>query len=130
MNWFHTGSSQKLESEVTHLAQEVIGAPDFKPEDLAGFSTNWENKQLDELQFAPNNVTPFSGDGWREALVEINIPVPVKGLPAQKFQVPGLHHCSIVEVIKATFGAVSTLPFHLTPFKRICVDSAGKETHV
>jgi hypothetical protein len=83
MNWFHTGGSQKSESEVTHLAQEVIGASDFKPEDLAGFSTNQENKQLDDAQPTARNATPFSDDDWREVSIEIDIPVPMKGLPPQ-----------------------------------------------
>lgn len=62
--------------------------------------------------------------------MEISIPVPVKGSLPRPFKVPGLHHRSIVDVIKATFGAVAALPFHLTPFKRIHVNSDGKETRI
>lgn len=130
MNWFHTGGTQKSEGEVTRLVQEVISAPEFKPGDLAGFSTNRENKNLDNSQATANSTTPFSDDDWHEVSVEIEIPVPKKGSPAQKFKVPGLHHRSIVEVIKATFGAPTALPFHLTPFKRIHVDPTGKEMRV
>lgn len=130
MNWFHTGGTQKSEGEITRLAQEVISAPGFKPEDLTGFSVNLENKTLDNARDAPTGNTPFSDDDWREVSVEIDIPVPVKGSAPRKFQVPGLHHRSIVEVIKATFGAITALPFHLTPFKRIHVDSTGKETRI
>lgn len=130
MNWFHTGGSQKSEGEVTRLAKEVIGAADFNTEDLAGFSASRENKRLDKARTTPSNGAPFFDDDWREVSVEIDIPVPVKGSPPQKYQVPGLHHRSIVEVIKATFGAVTALPFHLTPFKRIHVNSAGKKTRL
>lgn len=130
MNWFHTGGTQKSESEITRLVQEVISAPEFKPEDLAGFNTNRENKELDKAQNSPDNPTPFQDDDWREVSVEIEIPVPKKGSPPEKFNVPGLHHRSIVEVIKATFGAPTALPFHLTPFRRIHVDPTGKETRI
>lgn len=130
MTWFHTGGSQKSEGEITRLVKEVICAPDFKPDDLVGFSTNKENKLLDKPQLSQENGAPFVDDDWREISVEIDIPVPVKGSPPRQFCVPGLHHRSIVDVIKATFGAVTALPFHLTPFKRIHIDSEGKETRI
>lgn len=130
MTWFHTGGSLKSESEITRLTKEVISSPDFKAEDLAGFNTNRENRILDKPQLSLNNDTPFADDEWRHVSVKIDIPVPVKGSPPRSYQVPGLHHRSIIEVIRATFGAASALPFHLTPFKRIHVDSLGKETRI
>lgn len=130
MNWFHTGGSKKSESEVTRLVQEVISAPGFKPDDLAGFNVNRENKTLDDAHATLSSSAPFLDDDWREVSVVIDIPVPSKGSAPRQFQVPGLHHRSIVQVIKATFGAITALPFHLTPFKRIHVDSTGKETRI
>ncbi|KAF9455141.1 hypothetical protein BDZ94DRAFT_1180592, partial [Collybia nuda] len=130
MNWFHTGGNLKSEGEVTRLAQEVISAPGFQPGDLAGFNTNLENKTLDNASRAPGYGNPFLGDDWHEVSVEISIPVPVKGSAPQLFQIPGLHYRSIVEVIKATFGAKSALPFHLSPFKRIHVGPLGQETRI
>jgi hypothetical protein len=130
MSWFHTGGTQKSEGEITRLAEEVISAPDFVPGDLAGFSTNCENRLLDKPQLIIKDGVPYLDDDWREVSVGIDIPVPVKGSSPQNFQVPGLHHRSIVDVIKATFGAVTALPFHLTPFKCILVDSAGIETRI
>lgn len=129
MNWFHTGSSQKSEGEVTRLAKEVISHAEFKPEDLAGFSAHQENKRLDESQNVGSTV-PFSSDDWKEVSVGIDIPVPKKGMPPRKFNVPGLYHRSIVQVIKATWGAVTSAPFHLTPFKRIHLDQNGVKTRI
>ena len=40
MNWFHTGSTQKSEAEITWLAREVILAPGFQPKDLSGFNVH------------------------------------------------------------------------------------------
>ncbi|KAF9464233.1 hypothetical protein BDZ94DRAFT_1216685 [Collybia nuda] len=130
MNWLHTGGTQKSESEVTRLARDVISAPSFKPEDLAEFDTNRENKQIDTAQATTTNTAPFSDDDWREVSVVIDIPVPIKGSSPQKFQVPGLHHRSIIQVIKATFGDSTARSFHLTPFKRIHVDPTGQETRI
>lgn len=50
--------------------------------------------------------------------------------PPRKFKVPGLHHRSIVQVIKATWGAITSKSFHLTPFKRIHVDPKGIRTRI
>lgn len=92
MNWFHTGGSVKSESEITRLAQEVISAPGFKPDHLAGFNANRENKTLDDAHTTPSGSTPFLDDDWREVSVEIDIPVPLKGSAPRQFQVPGLHY--------------------------------------
>lgn len=43
MNWVHTGSERKSEGEVTRLVSEVIQHPEFRQEDLTGFSTRQEN---------------------------------------------------------------------------------------
>lgn len=129
MNWFYTGSTQKSESEITRLAKEVIGHTEFKPEDLAGFSAHRENKHLDDSRDS-GYTTPFSDDDWQEVSVEIEIPVPKQKTPAQKFEVHGLYRRSIIQVIKATWGSVTSQSFHLTPFKRIHVNSHGVETRV
>jgi hypothetical protein len=63
--------------------------------------------------------------------VEIEIPVPQKNTTPKRFLVPGLHHHSIMEVLRATWGAAVLLSFHLIPFHRIHVNfRTGGETHV
>jgi hypothetical protein len=114
MNWFHTGSNHKSEGEITRLAKEVIRNVEFKPEDLAGFCTHWENKQLDD-SVTCGSETLFSDDNWKEVSIEIEVPVLKTKVPLQRSMVPGLHHRSIIQVIKATWGAVTSKAFHLTP---------------
>jgi hypothetical protein len=64
-------------------------------------------------------------------MIDLNIPIPKKGAIPRKFSVAGLHYRSIMEVIKGTWGAVLSLPFHLTPFRRIHVDpNTGEETRI
>jgi hypothetical protein len=128
MTWYNSGSSQKTEKELTRLAKEVIGAPEFNPEDLANFDAHRENQRLNNVLSAEGGIhSPFSHDGWHEVTVEIDVPVPVINTPPRKFAVPGLHHRSIIQVIKETWGAPTSLQFHLAPFRRIYVDAKTQE---
>jgi hypothetical protein len=132
MNWYHTGSSQKTEQELSRLVKDVIGAPEFKAEDLTGFSARRENKRLDDAQ-----ITEGSGDGllfgddWHEVVVDIEVPVPTKGATARRFSIPGFHHRSILEVIKTTWRSAAFSQLHLAPFRRIHVHpDTGVETRI
>ena len=127
MTWYNTGSSQKTEKELTRLVKEVIGAPEFKPEDLGSFDAHQENKRLNDVLPTDKISAPFSDDSWREVTVEIEIPVPVLNTNPRKFAVPGLHHRSIIQVIKETWGSPMSSQFHLTPFRRIYVDPDTRE---
>jgi hypothetical protein len=131
MNWQNTGSSQKTEHELNRLVKEVIGNPQFQSEDLRDFNAHREHKRLDNAKAYEQSPTPFAGDDWQEVSIELTIPIPERNVPPRSFFVPGLHHRSIIEVIKATWGAASSLPFHLTPFRRIHVDpKTGHETRI
>ena len=131
MNWFHTGSTQKSEAEVTRLATEVILAPNFQSKDLLGFNAHRENKRLDNATAtAGEPQTPFSTDDWQEVSVRIEVPIALKNHIPQAFHVPGLHHRSIVRVIKATWKSAISSQFHLTPFRKIHVDPMGNETRI
>ena len=135
MNWANSGSSQKTEAELTRLGREVLSSPDFKSEDLGLFDAHRENKRMDEAFAAMESETPFSRDGWREAKVDIQIPVASRAKkpppPSRTFSIPGFHHRSLVEVIKAAWSESMAKRFHLSPFKRIHVDPQTKaETRV
>jgi hypothetical protein len=127
MTWHNTGSSQKTEKELTRLVKEVIGAPEFKPEDLRSFDAHRENKRLDNGLATEKISAPFSDNSWREATVEIEIPVPVPNTIPRKFAVPGLHHRSIIQVIKEIWGSAMSSQFHLTPFRRIYINPDTRE---
>jgi hypothetical protein len=132
MNWYHSGSSQKSEQEVTRLAKDVICAPGFNPADLVDFNTHRENKQLDNSRASASaGGAPFSSDDWQETSVKIEVPVPTKNSPSQTFHVPGLHYRPIINIIKETWGAATSKQFHLTPFRRIHVHPVtGAETRI
>ncbi|KAF9465231.1 hypothetical protein BDZ94DRAFT_1348997, partial [Collybia nuda] len=130
MNWFHSGGNQKSEAEINRLITEVIANVDFRPSDLADFTIHQGNTSLDKANLGYRNI-PFSTDDWHEVLVDIDIPVPLKGTSSKTFQVPGLYYRSITDVIKNVWGSISFAQFHLSPFKRIHVNpSTGKETRM
>jgi hypothetical protein len=123
MNWANSGSTLKTEAEVTRLGREVLSSPDFKLEDLRSFNAHQENQRMD-VAFSPvgPGKTPFSGDGWREVAVDIEVPVASRTKPpppSRTFTIPGLHFCPLIEVIKAAWSEDIAKQFHLSPFKRI-----------
>jgi hypothetical protein len=132
MTWYHSGSAQKTEQELSRLVKDVIGAPEFKTEDLIGFSAHRENKRLENAQIMEEmNDGPLLGDDWHEVAVDIEVPVPTKGAPPCKFPIPGFYHRSIIEVIKAMWRTTTFSQFHLTPFRRIHVHpDTGVETRI
>lgn len=134
MNWANSGSNQKTEAEVTRLGREVLSSPDFKVEDLGSFDAHRENKRMDDAFTVMESKSPFSRDGWHEVNVDIQIPVASRAKPpppSRTFSIPGFHHRSLVEVIKAAWSESMAKRFHLSPFKRIHVDPQTKaETRV
>ena len=89
---------------------------------------------MDEAFAALESEAPFSQDGWHEAKVDIQIPVASRTKPpppSRTFSIPGFHHRSLVEVIKAAWSESTAKRFHLSPFKRIHIDPKTKvETRV
>ena len=133
MNWQNSGSNQKTENELNRLVKEVIRHPEFKAEDVSDFNARRENKHLDEgpMDAVRLGDSPFLGDGWREINVNIEVPVPNAGQSPRIFPVQGLHHRSIIEVIKAVWSLPSSSTFHLHPFHRIHIDPCtGKEIRI
>ena len=134
MNWANSGSNLKTEAEVTRLGQEVLLSPNFRAEELGTFNAHQENKQMDKAfaEVTPN--IPFSGDGWHEAKVDIEVPVASRvkpSPPSRTFSIPGLHFRPLVEVIKAAWGEGIAKKFHLSPFRRIHIHPETKvETRV
>jgi hypothetical protein len=128
MEWMTTGSNQKSHGEVDRLAKDVIGAPDFKAEDLAGFSAHREIKRFDSSE-PSGNKAPFLGDNWKESSVPISIPTGLRDPSGQgqDFVIPELHHRSLVGVMKAALADISARKFHFSPFKRFKRMPSGHE---
>jgi len=89
---------------------------------------------MDEAFAVAGSDSPFSRDGWHEVKVDIQIPVASRARPpppSRTFSIPGLHYRSLVEVIKAAWSENMAKRFHLSPFKRIHINSKTKaETRI
>ena len=113
LRWMNTGSSSKSEGEVDRLVNDVLGAPDFRAEDLRNFNTHRENRRLD----AADKATPLE-DGFQVTDIPIEVPAGKPGDPSTPriYNVPGLRYRKLINVIKAAFQDPLSRHFHFTPF--------------
>jgi len=118
MDWFYGGSNMKSIAELDALVHDVLLADGFDLEHLRDFSATLEMKHLDLVEDAPG----FSaGNGWKESSVKVRLPAErqkhVSEDHAPEFEVSGIWHRSLLEVIQTAFQDASASSFHLTPFR-------------
>lgn len=124
MNWMWKGSKEKSHAEVDLLVRSVLLDPKFEASDLQKFSASRETRRFDqELTSAK--------DGWKESDVIIQVPDGLSHKlandpPITTFLVPGLHHRSLVEVIRSIWLDKSSMGFHYTPFKLLWRRQSGE----
>jgi len=127
MSWMWTGSSMKSIGEMKKLV-DFLKSDDFKKDDLATFDIHSETTKFDNYLERPAIDNPQ--DGWRESEVIIQVPdgkVHSKdSIPT--FKVPGLHHRSLVDVIKTIYSDVASTSFHYMPFKSFWKDPSTAES--
>lgn len=117
MSWFYSGSNQKSVAELDRLVKEVILQEDFDVGDLKDFSASRELRRLDTME----DGATFSGEaGWRESSVKIPLPVDkqkLKEATAPTFEIPGVWHRDLLDVIRTAFQDTKAQFYHLTPFR-------------
>ena len=119
MEWFYNCSIMKSVSQLTSLVNDVLLAPDFNVMDLQDFNAIRELKRMDQS----DDTAPFSGEnGWFESSVKIWLPPATKQQrkpenETPEFEVTGVWHRKILEVIKTAFQDTSAKTFHYTPFR-------------
>lgn len=127
MSWMWTGSSMKSIGEMKKLV-DFLKSNDFKKDDLAMFDIHAETTKFDNYLERP--ATDNLQDGWRES--EIIIQVPDGKIHSKDsiptFKVPGFHHRSLVNVIKAAYSDPASTSFHYMPFKSFWKDSSTPES--
>jgi hypothetical protein len=125
MNWKDSGASTKSDTEVNRLVNDVLLDPNFKLEDLQGFSVARENKRSD----AAEKKSPFF-DSFQTANINIDIPSGTRGVPPGTFSVPGLLYRKLTTVIQAAFSSPLASHFHFSPFKLFRQSPSGEEERV
>ena len=127
MSCMWTGSSMKSIGEMKKLVN-FLKSNDFKKDNLAAFDIHSEMMKFDDYLEQPAGDNPQ--DGWRESDVIIQVldgKIHSKGsIPT--FKVPGLHHQSLVNVIKTTYSNIASTSFHYMPFKSFWKDSSTHES--
>ena len=127
MSWMWTGSSMKSIGEMKKLV-DFLKSSDFKKDDLGSFNIYSETTKFDHYLERP--ASDNLQDGWRESEVTIQVSdgkVHSKDtIPTFKF--PGLHHRSLVNVIKTVYSDLTSISFHYMPFKSFWKDSSIPES--
>ena len=113
MSWLNNSNPLNSEGEADQLVWEVLLAPDFKMEDLQGFSASRENHRLDR---SDQEASPFN-DQFCTVDIKIQVPSGDKNIPPRMFKVPGLCYRKLTSVIQAAFSEPIAQYFHLSPFK-------------
>jgi hypothetical protein len=127
MTWFYNSSNTKSMAELNSLVKDVILAPDFKPEDLVGFSALKEQEVMDSYQETGSSPFAFD-DTWIKGTVEISLPcdgVKQDEADAPKFLVE-VHYRKILDVVKAALSEPAAENFHTFPFKEFWQPGSGE----
>lgn len=109
----------KSVAQLDALVNNVILADDFDVTHLQNFNVTHELKRLDVDD--PQSSTFAKENGWKQASIKIRLPAEcirnVSEDHAPEFEVKGVYHRSLVEVIKTAFQDISMKSFHYTPFQ-------------
>jgi hypothetical protein len=114
MSWAFSGSALKSLGEIDRLVDEVLLQPDFDASDLTSFRTTRESQRLDE------SVPHLSeSKGWKADSVFVRLPCDGSRIAedqAHNFEVPGVHHRKLNNVIIEAFDSDEFLSFNNTPY--------------
>ena len=117
MNWFYNGSNQKSVGELNHLVHNVILQDDFDVNHLKDFSAARELRRLD----VPDEEAVFSAEtGWKQSSVKVRLPVDkhkTSESMAPTFEIPGVWHRDLLDVIQMAFQDSKAQFYHLVPFR-------------
>ena len=125
----HSGTQVQSVQKTTQIARTLgsLGA-DLNHLDLINFDAALEHKKLDlYLASAPENVF-HREDGWLESSVRIRLPLDKKKVPepeAAQFEVEGVFHRDIVDVISSVYRSDAVQSFTHIPFKEFWKPSEG-----
>lgn len=144
-HWFHTGGSNDAQRAGNRLINDVICAPRFHPEHLQGSSMERINTILDGIDNPSSPEQICASDNWRATSVTIRVPSGERLGPAKDsvppasdepnsgilFEVPGLHHRSLLEVIRARFtNPLRSSGFVYTPYKKFQTQPDSEDLRV
>ncbi|PBK70762.1 hypothetical protein ARMSODRAFT_1083781 [Armillaria solidipes] len=126
--WFYQSTSKSL-SDITSLVRNVIRAPDFDPDH---FADNFDAaKAVTALDKVDDSSLPFSSSsGWYETSVTIKLPQTgvenVSEDEAPEFEVTGVYHRDLLDVVISAFQDTSFFDMHLKGFTEMWKPGNGQ----
>ena len=114
LTWFYGSSITKSINDLDRLVHDVLLQDDFDIAHLKDFSAKREIARLDKPS------SPF--DGWKESSVKIRLPCErvkhTSEANAPEFEVKGLYHRNMTDIIVSAFQQESARDFHMNPFEQ------------
>lgn len=111
---YHWSKSTKSLDDINYLVHQVIRNTLMDPDSLSDFNAYKEMRLVDAA------IATWA-DGWHKSTVQIEVPdgkphAPGSNSPVPIFPVPGLVHCSIIEIIKTVWSSQDSRDFQFIPF--------------
>lgn len=124
MNWVNNESNNKSNGQIDSLVHDVLLSPFFNISDLTNLSTARESQRLD--RHVTSGAKAFSeSEGWTESIMKIWVPHSGRGVGLDSendfplFEVPGLFHRSLMNIVKSALTDLDALSYHYIPFKHM-----------
>jgi hypothetical protein len=115
---YFSGSDSKSEEHANMVAKAMEDSR-FQLDELHGFSTQRENKHLDN--YLLGGAHPFrTQDGWIDSTVDIRL--PVEGVQyksedhAHTLPIPNLFHRRITDIVRSVCASEKAHSFHFSPY--------------
>jgi hypothetical protein len=117
----HSGSLTQSLGQTTRIAH-ILGSlgSDLDPDDLLAFDATLENRKLAAYLASPPDTMSPREDGWSKSSVRIRLPLDKEKMlesEAAQFDVPGVFHRDIIDVISSVYQSDAVRSFNLVPFK-------------
>ncbi len=118
----HYSGTPLQSAQKTTLFAHILGSlgSDLDPSDLCNFNITRENKRLDSYLTSASETAFQSEDGWLESSVKIRLPLDKKKMletEAAEFEIGGVFHRDIIDVISSVYQSDAVKSFHFIPFK-------------
>jgi hypothetical protein len=117
VNWYYGGSNTKSVAELNSLVHDVLLPEDFSISDLQDFNAARELQRLD----VPDETAVFSAEaGWKESSVYLPLAIDeetTKEEEAPRYEVPGVWHRDLVDVLRSALQDQKACSYHFTPHR-------------
>jgi len=118
----HLGTSLQSLQKTTDIAH-ILGnlGSDLNPNDLLNFDAALENKKLNGYLASESDSTFCHEDGWLKSSVHIRLPLDKTKMAESntaEFEVGGVFHCDILDVISSVYQSDLVQSFNHIPFKQ------------